>query len=150
LPRAILMVAALILAGCAPHMTWLRADGVAPSADPVINQQFEMDRTVCQGELQKANLSGSLRDWSAISRGSAVNQVGQGCMAQKGYVAVPEEQAVAKQQELAAIATEKARREAAAAAPQIPLPPPPSTPPQRSSTSKPKPVAQQVPSTPPQ
>jgi len=36
----------------------LLADGRLPGADPVLNQQFEMDRTVCQGELQKANLSG--------------------------------------------------------------------------------------------
>src|SRR5579872_3546473 len=26
--------------------------------DPVLQQQFEMDRTICQGEMQKANLSG--------------------------------------------------------------------------------------------
>ena len=74
-----------------------------------------MDRTVCQGELQKANVSGvtftggGLADALAIAeRSEQVNQVGQGCMAGKGYVLVREDQAPAKQQELAAIAAEKA------------------------------------------
>jgi hypothetical protein len=48
---AFAMAGALLLSGCA-------TDGRLPGADPVLNQQFEMDRTVCQGELQKANLSG--------------------------------------------------------------------------------------------
>lgn len=120
--RVAVLLAALTLGGCAQRMVYLVADGRAPGTDPVLNQQFEMDRTVCQGELQKANLSGSLRDWSSISRGAAVNQVGQGCMAEKGYVSVPEDQVAAKQQELAAVAAEKARREAAAAAPPPPVP----------------------------
>ena len=41
-------------------------------------------------------------------------------MAEKGYVSVPEDQMAAKQQELTAIAAEKARREAAATLPQSP------------------------------
>jgi hypothetical protein len=36
-----------------------------------------------------------------------------GCMAERGYLSVPEEQAEVKAQELAALAAEKARREAA-------------------------------------
>jgi hypothetical protein len=98
-----------------------QSDGRMPASDPVLNQQFDMDRTICQGDMQKANLSGSLRDWGAISRGTAVSQVGQGCMAEKGYVLVPEDQVAAKQQELAAVAAEKARREAAAAQPAAPV-----------------------------
>jgi hypothetical protein len=43
-------------------------------------------------------------------------------MAEKGYVMVPADQVDAKQQELVAIAAEKARREAAAAAPPPPSP----------------------------
>jgi hypothetical protein len=118
------------LTGCASKSVFLLADGRLPASDPVLNQQFQMDRTVCQGELQKANLSGSLRDWGAVSRGTAVSQVGQGCMAEEGYVMVPEDQVSAKQQELAAIAAEKARREAAAA------PPPPTA--QKTAAVKPK------------
>jgi hypothetical protein len=50
--------AALALAGCAKPPVYLLADGRAPGADPVLNQQFEMDRMVCQGQMQKANVSG--------------------------------------------------------------------------------------------
>ncbi len=141
----VLVFAALALTGCATKTVYLLADGRSPGSDPVLNQQFEMDSTVCQGELQKANLSGSLRDWGAISRGTAVNQVGQGCMAEKGYVSVPEDQVAAKQQELAAIAAEKARREAAAAAP----PPPQPTPARKTAAVKPKPKPAPQPSPPP-
>jgi hypothetical protein len=112
-------------------MVWLRADGVAPGADPVLNQQFEMDRTICNGDMQKANLSGVtfaggglVGVAAANNRNAAMGQVGQGCMAEKGYVIVRVDQAGAKSQELAAIAAEKARREAAAAAAAAPPPPP--------------------------
>jgi len=96
-----------------------------------MQQQFEMDRTVCQGEMNKADLSGvtftgggMAGAFAAAGRAQEAGQVGQGCMAAKGYVLVREDQAAAKQQELAAIAAEKARREAAAAAPP-PAPPEP-------------------------
>jgi hypothetical protein len=108
-------------------MLYLRADGVAPGSDPVLNQQFEMDRTVCNGDRQRASLSGVTfagGGWGAVAaqanRNQAAGQVAQGCMAEKGYVLVPEDQVAQKQQELAAIAAEKARREAAAAAPVAP------------------------------
>jgi hypothetical protein len=52
------VIACLALTGCATKTVYILADGRAPGADPVLNQQFEMDRTVCQGELQKADLSG--------------------------------------------------------------------------------------------
>jgi len=106
----------------------------------VLNQQFQLDSTICQGELQKANLSGSLRDWDGFMRGEAVDQVGQGCMAEKGYVMVPADQAAAKQQELAAIAAEKAQRDAAAAA----VPPPSARPPKRVAAKPQPPKAQPV------
>lgn len=138
----ILAFGALALAGCATRTLYLRADGVAPGSDPVLQQQFDMDRTVCQGELQKANLSGVTFTGGGLSgvaaaaaRGQAAGQVGQGCMAEKGYVLVREDQAAAMQQQLAAVAAEKARREAAAAAP----PPPPPPPPRRTAAVKPKP-----------
>jgi hypothetical protein len=125
----ILAFAALALAGCAgPQMLYLRADGIAPSSDPVLKQQFDMDRTVCLGDMQKASLSGVSfggGGWGAVAaqanRNQAAGQVAQGCMAEKGYVLVREDQVSEKQQELAAIAAEKARREAAAAAPVAPV-----------------------------
>ena len=142
------VLAVLALAGCAPHLIYLRADGVPPGSDPVLNQQFEMDRTICQGDMQKANVSGVTFAGgglagavAAANRNQAVGQVGQGCMAEKGYVLVKEDEAAAKSQELAAIAAEKARREAAAATAS------PSPPPLAHVAAKPKP--QPKPSTPP-
>ncbi len=141
--RVVLLFTALSLTGCATKMVYLLADGRAPGDDPVLNQQFDMDRTVCNGETQKAGLSGVTFTGgglagiaAAAERDQAAGQVGQGCMAGKGYVLVRQDEMAAKQQELAAIAAEKARRDAAAAAP----PPPPSTPPRRTAAIKPKPA----------
>ena len=136
-----LLCVALALTACAPqpHTIYLRADGQDIAGDPVLHQQFDMDQTICQGEQQKASLAGKILGGQgallisdAANRSEAAHQVGQGCMAQKGYVLVPEDQVAAKRQELAAVAAEKARREAAAA------PPPPPVVPQHAAL-KPKP-----------
>jgi hypothetical protein len=114
------------VAGCAqqPKTLWLRADGQRSNGDPVLNQQFQLDRTMCLGEREKADLSGvtiaqgGFAGYAAAQqRGQAADAVGQGCMAQKGYVLVREEEADARQQEFAAVAAEKKQRELAAAAP---------------------------------
>lgn len=143
-----LAVAALTLSGCATPSVYLLADGRAPGSDPVLNQQFEMDRTICNGDMQKANLSGVTVSGggfagvaATVERNQAASQVGVGCMASKGYVLVPQDQVATKQQELAAIAAEKSRREAAAAAP-------PPAPPTRVAT-KPKSKPRPQPSPPP-
>jgi hypothetical protein len=148
--RWVCVLATLALTACAPHMIYLRADGVPPASDVVLNQQFEMDRTICQGDLQKANVSGVtlaggglVGAVAAANRSVAVSQVGQGCMAEKGYVLVKEEDASSKSQELAAIAAEKARREAEAAAASAAQAPPP-----KKVAAKPKPKPPQ-PSPPP-
>jgi hypothetical protein len=103
-----------------------------------------MDTTVCNGEMQKANMSGITYGGgglagvaAAIDRGKSADQVAQGCMAQKGYVEVPEDQVAAKQQQLAEVAAERARREAAAAPP----------PPHATRHAAPKPNPQQAPQT---
>ena len=31
---------------------------VLPASEPVLNQQFQMDATICRGDMQKANLAG--------------------------------------------------------------------------------------------
>lgn len=121
----------LALGGCAtaPKMTYIRTDGQHIKGDAVREQQFQVDAAICNGEMQKANVSGVTFTGGGIAgavaaanRSSAVGQVGQGCMAEKGYVIVPEEQAEAKLAEFAAIAEEKKQREAAeeAAAHQLP------------------------------
>jgi len=146
-----LLCAALALTACAsqPHTTYLRADGQDMAGDPVLRQQFEMDRTICQGEQQKASLGGKMlagQGWdqvlAAANRSDSAGQVGQGCMATKGYVLVPEDQAAVKQQELAAVAAEKARREAAAAAAAAAAARPPVAPQHAALKPKPRPKPQ--------
>lgn len=116
------MTAALLLSACAqqPKMLWVRGDGQRTAGDPVMVHQFEMDRTMCQGEMQKANLSGVTLTRgglagavAAADRDEAAGQVGNGCMASKGYVLVREDEAEAKRVQFAAIEAEKARRDAA-------------------------------------
>lgn len=114
------LFSSVALSGCAREMVYLRIDGQRGSADPVLAQQFEVDRTICSGEMQKANVSGvtfaggGMAGVAAqIERSNAVGQVAQGCMAQRGYISVPKEEAEAKMAELVAVAEEKKRREAA-------------------------------------
>jgi hypothetical protein len=114
--------AALLLTACAqqPKMAWIRADGQRAAGDPVLSHQFQMARTVCLGEREKANLSGVTVTRGGLAgalaaqdRADSADQVGAGCMAEKGYVQVLEDEAEAKRQEFAAIEAEKARRDAA-------------------------------------
>ncbi|MCA6109613.1 hypothetical protein [Bradyrhizobium cenepequi] len=116
------------LGGCAaqPKMLWLRADGQRAAGNPALVTQFELDSTACLGERNKAALSGvtvsggGLAGVAAqIDRSNAADTVARGCMAEKGYLQVPEDQATAKQAELAAIAEQKRQSEARAAAPPI-------------------------------
>jgi hypothetical protein len=148
----VVLVGALGLAQCASKMIYLTADGHAPNTDPVLQQQFDMDATICRGEMQKTNLSGLTASGggfatvaAAADRAQAANQVGQGCMVGKGYVLVREDQVPTMQQQLAAAAAEKAAREAAAAVPPAPLPPPI----KRRVAAKPQPRPAPKPSRPP-
>jgi hypothetical protein len=96
--RAIVLALGLILAGCAHQNVedppvWVRADGQRITGNPALESQIALDETVCQGEMDKANLSGSsycrgLADCVAtgIQRGSAMQSVGKGCMASRGYL----------------------------------------------------------------
>jgi uncharacterized lipoprotein YajG len=133
------------LGGCAaaPKMLWLRADGQRGSENPVLKTQYELDATACLGERNKANLSGVTFTGGGLAglaaaqnRSDAADTVQRGCMAEKGYLLVPEDQASEKQAELAAIAEQKRKQEAAAAAP------PPKT---RKAIAKPAPSAAQPP-----
>jgi len=70
---------AVMLAGCAttttPAPVWVRTDG-RPVADDVGHaQQFQLQRTVCLGDGEKA-------------RSNAADAAYLGCMAQKGYMLV--------------------------------------------------------------
>ncbi len=93
-----------------------------------MNRQFELDRTVCSGDTGKAGLVGlnpvspykGGYDYTVgAQRGALSGDVMRGCMAEKGYVLVREDEVGAKAAEFAA-ATEQARREAAAKQPPQP------------------------------
>lgn len=114
------------VAGCtaATKTVWIRTDGQRIASDPVNLQQAQIDRTICQGETDKASLSGVTFTGggmagvaAAIERDNAAGRVASGCMAAKGYVQVPEDQAETRLQEFATITAEKKRREEAAAVP---------------------------------
>ena len=60
--------------------------------DPVLSQQFQIDKTVCLGDREKADLSGVTMTngglVAAQNRSNAADAVLAGCMAQRGYVLV--------------------------------------------------------------
>lgn len=136
------------LAACAqqPKMLWLRADGQRAADDPALRTQYGLDATACLGERNKADLSGTTfangglaAAVASAQRSNEADTVQRGCMAQKGYLLVPEDQAPARQAELAAIAAQKRQQEAAAVAA-------PTAPPlQKRKPPPPKPVQQPAP-----
>jgi outer membrane biosynthesis protein TonB len=128
----VLMLAALALAGCSmtSRFAYLRADG-QDLGDPTVAQQFSRDRAACGSEMHNTAGTGDPHRNNSFGGGDAA----QDCMEAKGYIVVTDSEAVARQQDLAAKAAEKARREAEAAAP----PPPPPPPPPHKAKPKPKP-----------
>lgn len=121
-------IAALCVAlgGCAaaPKMGWVRVDGQSARENPVLATQFEVDTTSCLGERNKAALSGATvagggiaGAMAAADRSNAADTVARGCMAEKGYLLIKEDEAEAKRAELAIVADLKKQQEAAAAAP---------------------------------
>jgi hypothetical protein len=107
-----LVLAALCLVGCAeqPKQVFIRTDGQAIRNNAVLTHQFEIDKTICAGDTQKANMSGTQFCRGAmecamadIARGEQMKDVAKGCMAQKGYVMVLETESDAKIAEFADI-----------------------------------------------
>jgi hypothetical protein len=97
------LLASATLAGCAyelslpqQKMVWLRLDGQRGVGNPALTQQFETDRTACLGGTQQVN-----------GPSQAVDAPEKACMAKKGYIQVPEDQAEAKRQELAATSAQR-------------------------------------------
>jgi hypothetical protein len=102
---SVVLAGALLVTGCAQQVkqVWIRTDGQRGVGNPAFAQQFEIDKTVCVGEMQKANLSGVAVHGGglaglavAMERDAAADDVQKGCMAQRGYVLVPEDQADAR------------------------------------------------------
>jgi hypothetical protein len=82
----VVLALAIVLNACAQQPTprWTRVDGKAIRGDVTLETQYEVDVKICQGEMQKANLSATAE--AGFGRGRAVDQVFIGCMAQRGYV----------------------------------------------------------------
>jgi hypothetical protein len=96
--KVALLLGTLVLTSCATQTIYLRTDGQDIASNPALRQQLDRDRLACQAE------PGDDQD----------------CMAIKGYISVSQDQAAAKQLQLAALAAANAKREAVVA-----LPPPP-------------------------
>ena len=98
---ATVVALALVLASCAVKpevkMVNIRTDGQSIRGNPALVQQFEIDKAICEGEMSKANMGGTqfcrgIIDCAAQSqqRGQGMQVVGRGCMAERGYIYVPE------------------------------------------------------------
>ena len=124
---AVAAFVAITFAGCAsqppPKTVWLRTDGRVTANDPVLNRQFEVDRTVCSGDTGKAGLTalnpvtpnkGYYNGVVGVERGALSSDVMKGCMAEKGYVLVYEDEVPAKAAQFAAASAQQAKQEAAA------------------------------------
>jgi hypothetical protein len=94
------LLASATLAGCASEppqpppraqMVWLRLDGQRGAGNSALTRQFEADRTACLGTTPQGN-----------GLNQPVDAAARACMADKGYIQVPEDQAEAKRRELAA------------------------------------------------
>jgi hypothetical protein len=108
--RVFLILGTLALADCGGAQTiYLRLDGQDIASNPALRQQLDRDRIICQGEPENT----------------------QDCMAVKGYVSVRKDQAADKQEQLAAIAAQKAALENLAV-----LPPPTPSGPHKTAAAK--------------
>ena len=103
--KVALLLGLFALTSCAEKTIYLRTDGQDVAGNAALHQQFELDRVVCQSE------PGDDKD----------------CMAVKGYVLVPKEQAAAKQRQLAAIAAQNAEHETVSELPPLRSTTPPKT-----------------------
>ena len=98
---------------------WLRIDGQRLRDNPALQQQFEIDKTICLGQMQQSavgmapiyyqGLGGAISAGIIESqRNAALTDVAKGCMAQHGYIQVPASQAEARSEQLAANAKAQA------------------------------------------
>jgi hypothetical protein len=111
--KVVLLLGMLALTNCAEKTIYLRTDGQDMAGNSALHQQFELDRVTCKTE------PGDDKD----------------CMAVKGYVSVPKEQAAAKQRQLTAIAAQNAEHEIVSELPPLRS----TTPPKTLARKKPKP-----------
>ena len=76
------LVASLVC-GCSDNrVVFRRVDGQRMAGNPALTQQQEVDMAICNGEMAKADIRG------AYAR-DGYKTVFLGCMAQRGYLEVP-------------------------------------------------------------
>ncbi len=97
---AMLAGAMLTLAGCAKPMVYLLPDGRVPASDPMLSRQLAGDIAVCNVERAQSVQGGDHGNGSQ-TRGAEVDAVGDECMADKGYVLVPQDEVPDMQRKLA-------------------------------------------------
>ena len=114
--KVIVLLGTLALTDCAAQTVYLRTDGQDIASNPALAKQLDLDRIICQGEPENT----------------------QDCMAVKGYVSVRKDQAADKQEQLAALAAQKAALE------NLAVPPPPTRPHKTASTKKQKPTPSKI------
>jgi hypothetical protein len=113
--KVALLLGMFALTNCAEKTIYLRTDGQDLTGNPALHRQFELDHAICQTE------PGDDQD----------------CMAVKGYVSVPKDQAAAKQRQLAAIAAQNAESETVSGLAAPRSTPPPKTLARKKQNSKP-------------
>lgn len=85
--RRLIFPICVALASCGgPPKIWVRADGQAIAGK--LEQDKAIDQAVCEGEAQKAALSGTMTLQNETARRYGEGKVLEGCMAQKGYLHV--------------------------------------------------------------
>lgn len=92
-------------------MLLIRTDGQPIRGNPKHEASLQVDQTVCLGERQKAQLSGTSFNTSTvgavidgIERNRSADTVMAGCLAQRGYLIVPAAEADARAASLREIA----------------------------------------------
>jgi hypothetical protein len=121
---ALVLLAVITLVACAtaPPPVFVRTDGRSTQSDPVLAQQFQIDKTVCLGSREKADLSGVTVSSgtfagaiAAANRSQAADAVFVGCMAEKGYMLTTADKAEDLTIQNAAIAAQGQRQTVAQA-----------------------------------
>lgn len=103
-------VVGLVLAGCQTtpeeQYIFVRTDGKRLADDPSFGPKFELDRTVCIGEVQRSAVGAPIIYYQGLAgaitasmiqnqQQAALVDILKGCMAGKGYMMVPMSQAPA-------------------------------------------------------
>lgn len=106
--RHVAILFSALLAGCMTtqpevQQVWMRTDGRPMASSATLQQQFETDKIICDGEVQKASLSHTERPYlrndglnqliDQMAKDKSLGTVSNGCMASRGYVLVNEAEA---------------------------------------------------------